>query len=137
MVNTEEITKRIEVLLEYYGLSSAAFADKINVQRSSISHLLSGRNKPSLEFVLKITNAFPEVDLYWLLDGRGKFPANNQEALFENSEIPPKEKAEIPRQKAKIPIQRAEIGIEKEAKFIQRIVILYSDGSFETYQENK
>ena len=130
MVNTEEITKRIEVLLEYYGLSSAAFADKINVQRSSISHLLSRRNKPSLEFVLKITNAFPEVDLYWLLDGRGKFPTNNHKTLFENSEIPPEEKAEIP-------IQKAEIRIKKEAKFIQRIVILYSDGSFETYQENK
>lgn len=137
MVNTEEITKRIEVILEYYGLSSAAFADKINVQRSSISHLLSGRNKPSLEFVLKITTTFPEVDLYWLLDGSGKFPAIEQQTLFENSEIQPKEEIEIPVQSVEIPIQKTNSPIQKAAKSIQRIVILYSDGSFETYQENK
>lgn len=130
MVNTEDIVKRLEIILDYYGISSAAFADKISVQRSSISHLLSGRNKPSLEFVLKIVQAFPEVDLYWLLDGKGKFPTNYQETLFETNAPDPKEKIEIPAQKVAAPIP-------KETKSIQRIVILYSDGSFETYQENK
>lgn len=130
MVNTEDIVKRLEIILDYYGISSAAFADKIQVQRSSISHLLSGRNKPSLEFVLKIIKAFPEVDLYWLLDGKGKFPANYQETLFETNAPPPKEKIEIPAQGVEAPIR-------KETKSIHRIVILYSDGSFETYQENK
>jgi hypothetical protein len=40
------------------------------VQRSSLSHLLSGRNKPSLDFILKIVDVFPDVDLYWILNGR-------------------------------------------------------------------
>ena len=54
MVNTEDFIKRLEFLLEYYSMNAASFADKIGVQRSSLSHLLSGRNKPSLDFILKI-----------------------------------------------------------------------------------
>ena len=74
MVNTDEFIKRLEKVLDYYGLSASSFADKINVQRSSISHLLSGRNKPSLDFILKVIEIFPEVDLYWILNGKGSFP---------------------------------------------------------------
>ena len=74
MVNREKFIKRLRRILSHYGLSAAAFADRIEVQRSSISHLLSGRNKPSLDFVLKVVQTFPEVNLYWLLNGQGSFP---------------------------------------------------------------
>ena len=72
MINNSDFIKRLEILLEYYSLSASGFADKIGVQRSSLSHLLSGRNKPSLDFILKITEVFAEVDLYWILNGEGK-----------------------------------------------------------------
>ena len=78
MVNTEEFIKRLEVILDYYGLNASAFADKIGVQRSSLSHLLSGRNKPSLDFILKIVEVFPDVDLYWIINGKGSFPKNSE-----------------------------------------------------------
>ena len=68
MINTAEFSKRLQKIIAYYGLSGSALADKIGVQRSSISHIISGRNKPSLDFVLKVLSAFPEVDLYWLLN---------------------------------------------------------------------
>ncbi len=68
MVNVEEFASRLKLMLNYYEISAAQLADKVEVQRSSISHILSGRNKPSLEFVLKILKAFPEVELYWLLN---------------------------------------------------------------------
>ncbi|MBB1194828.1 XRE family transcriptional regulator [Flavobacterium sp. SOK18b] len=74
MVNIEDFIKRLEIILDYYGLNASSFADKIGVQRSSLSHLLSGRNKPSLDFILKILDVFPEVDLYWILNGKGSFP---------------------------------------------------------------
>ncbi|MGB1270375.1 MAG: helix-turn-helix domain-containing protein, partial [Flavobacteriaceae bacterium] len=48
-----EFTNRLQKLLDYYDLSASGFATKIGVQRSSISHVLSGRNKPSLDFVMK------------------------------------------------------------------------------------
>jgi transcriptional regulator with XRE-family HTH domain len=78
MVNTEYFIKRLEVILDYYGLNASAFADKIGVQRSSLSHLLSGRNKPSLDFILKIIDVFPDVDLYWILNGKGTFPKSTE-----------------------------------------------------------
>lgn len=120
MVNTENFIERLEHLLQYYGLSASVFADKINVQRSSISHLLSGRNKPSLDFVMKVVRTFPEVNLYWLLNGKGSFPDDSKEgpspSLAEKSVEAVKEK--------KISVQK---------KSIDRIIIFYSDGSFDSY----
>lgn len=83
MINTDDFVKRLEIIFEYYGLTASSFADKISVQRSSISHLLSGRNKPSLDFILKVMESFPEVELLWLLNGKGNFPKGE----YSNSEI--------------------------------------------------
>ncbi|MDX1316792.1 MAG: helix-turn-helix transcriptional regulator, partial [Xanthomarina gelatinilytica] len=69
MINNEEFSKRLQKVMDYYNESASSFAEKIGVQRSSISHILSGRNKPSLDFVLKVLSSFPEVELYWLLNG--------------------------------------------------------------------
>ncbi len=58
--------------MEKSGLTPSEFADKIEVQRSAISHITSGRNKPSLEFLIKIKNTFPEIDTDWLVFGTEK-----------------------------------------------------------------
>ena len=63
------LIERIRKVIDDSELSSAAFADKIGVQRSSISHILSGRNKPSLDFVLKLCDYYNDIDLDWLLKG--------------------------------------------------------------------
>lgn len=118
MVNSGDFIKRLEKILHYYDISASAFADKINVQRSSISHLLTGRNKPSLEFVLKVIQTFPEVNLYWLLKGKGTFPHEPAENL-----PPPqvgKEAQDHPPKTSK--------------KSIKKIIIFYEDGSFEPYE---
>ncbi len=99
--------------MKYYGENGSSFADKIGVQRSSISHIISGRNKPSLEFVLKVLNVFPEVDLYWLLNGTGTFPKSDTSTPSKNIEV-------------------AE-SIKSSEKVIERIIILYKDGSFKNY----
>ena len=84
MVNIDDFIKRLETLLDYYNLNASTFADKIGVQRSSLSHLLSGRNKPSLDFIIKVIDVFPEVDLYWILNGKGTFPkSENTSNHFE------------------------------------------------------
>lgn len=79
MVNIDDFIKRLEIILDYYALSASGFADKVGVQRSSLSHLLSGRNKPSLDLILKIVESFPEVDLYWILNGKGNFPKSEMQ----------------------------------------------------------
>ena len=54
MVNVEKFAERLNKIMDFYEITAGNFADKIEVQRSSISHILSGRNKPSLDFVLKV-----------------------------------------------------------------------------------
>lgn len=71
--------KRIELLMQAQNLTSSQFADRIGVQRSGLSHILSGRNNPSLDFVLKVLAAFPEIDPLWLLQGKGKMYASLSE----------------------------------------------------------
>lgn len=67
-----ELKNRILEILEKSGLTPSEFADKIEVQRSAISHITSGRNKPSLEFLIKIKQAYPEIDSDWLIFGTEK-----------------------------------------------------------------
>jgi transcriptional regulator with XRE-family HTH domain len=63
--------RRIEQILEVENLSVSQFADKIGVQRSGMSHILSGRNKPSLDFAIKVLQTFPDLSSDWLLFGKG------------------------------------------------------------------
>ena len=62
MFDQQEFIARIQKIMNYYSLTASALADQLGVLRSSISHLLSERNKPSLDFVLKIVNKYPEID---------------------------------------------------------------------------
>ena len=72
---------RIELLMKCYDLSASQFADKTGIQRASVSHILSGRNKPSLEVMLKIYEAFPGLDMKWLMTGVGEEPVAHHSAL--------------------------------------------------------
>ncbi|WP_430612333.1 helix-turn-helix transcriptional regulator [Flavobacterium sp. JP2137] len=81
----DNFVNRLEFLLQHYEFTASTFADKIGVQRSSLSHLLSGRNKPSLDFIMKIYEAFPELNLYWLLKGEGDFSAENSPVIQTGS----------------------------------------------------
>lgn len=137
--------ERIKQIIEYYKLTSSSFADKIDVPRSSISHLLSGRNKPSLDFILKIEKKFSEVDLTWLVHGKGNFPntlknveqkgdevyKNDTPTLFtETLHIEKDNSLEI-----KVPPSDKNLIVEKSSteKKVKRIVVLYTDGTFEDY----
>lgn len=117
MVNTEDFTNRLKKILEHHQLTASIFADKIGVQRSSISHILSGRNKPSLDFILKVTNTFEDVDMYWLLNGKGTFP---------------KESSPIPQE---MPSLFGNDTVPNSNKGISRIVVFYNDGTFDEYKK--
>ena len=123
--------------MEYYGLSATAFSEAIDFNRSTISHLLSGRNKPSLEFVMKIVQTFPEVELYWLLNGKGSFPIKNEKNLKEASlsKTQSENDGEILTEVAKTPKPFKQQEEPEENKQIDRIVIFYSDGSFKSYKK--
>jgi len=157
MVNTDDFIKRLESLLDYYSLNASSFADKIGVQRSSLSHLLSGRNKPSLDFILKILEVFPDVDLYWIINGKGNFPKNSDEnrsgimaekTISAPTPIPQNHVAnnlfsptEIPIIKNTIeninPVLNENITISTNSNEIVKIVIFYKNGTFKDYKPSE
>ncbi|WP_240665624.1 helix-turn-helix transcriptional regulator [Lutibacter sp. HS1-25] len=128
--------------MDYYEISAAQLAEKVDVQRSSISHLLSGRNKPSLDFVLKILKAFPDVELYWLLNGVGSFPKNLsnitnistptiKEIVKENTSTTDQVKSVTKATEATV---KTDLGNSSEnLSEIDRIVIFFKDGTFKNY----
>ncbi|MCD6543677.1 MAG: helix-turn-helix transcriptional regulator [Flavobacteriaceae bacterium] len=127
MINSTEFANRLKKVMDHYQLSPSAFADKIQVQRSSISHLLSGRNKPSLDFVLKVIKEFDEIELYWLLNGKGVFPSTSTTPILTNIESPDKN----------IDKQLEVIKSSKNEKTIERIVMFYTDGTFKEFINQK
>lgn len=62
---------RVVLLIKALNYTAAQFADEIGVQKSGISHIISGRNNPSLDFIQKILQRFPEVNMEWLIQGKG------------------------------------------------------------------
>jgi transcriptional regulator with XRE-family HTH domain len=106
---------RIKYIIKLNSLSSASFADKIGVQRSSISHVLSGRNKPSLEFIQKILTAYPKISADWLINGKTNIEQDNltiKEKSEEETTNPPST-------------------LSNKEKQIKKIVIFYTDNTFE------
>ncbi len=148
------MVNRIQKLIEKQKLTATQFANEIGVQRSAVSHLLSGRNKPSLDFVVKIKNRFPEINLEWLLLGSGKmtevsqkdnFPAENiAENLFNKESNLENEKkttidnkageTEIPLNLAKSedPPSYRSLLPEKEIS-PQKVILLFSDNTFKVF----
>ncbi len=116
MVNISKFTTRLKKVMDFHQLSASVFADKIGVQRSSISHILSGRNKPSLDFILKVTTEFKDVDIYWLLNGNGTFPNSPENNLTSTPSI-------------------NKSNSQSAGKKIERIVVFYDDGTFGEYKK--
>jgi transcriptional regulator with XRE-family HTH domain len=117
------ISERIQLIIKANNESPSSFADKIGIQRSSLSHVISGRNKPSLDFLSKIIRHYPKVNASWLITGVAR------EGEFEEETI-----------KAKVsidPEQTAEAKHSYDSKEIERIVVFYLDGTFKPYTPNE
>ncbi len=76
-VNMVKMNKRFQKWLNYNDLNSNKLAENINVSRATISHIISGRNKPSVDFLHKILNKYPDLNLNWLVTGNGSMKFDN------------------------------------------------------------
>ena len=149
MVNIEDFIKRLETILDYYSLTASSFADKISVQRSSMSHLLSGRNKPSLDFIMKLAEEFPEVTLEWILNGKGSFPKDDfaptptiiqtekkvdQDKMEDLFSTTIEEKKDSFEEKKTAQILTHENNLQNKTESdIERIVVFFKNGTFKNY----
>lgn len=113
---------RLQYLMKLHNLSASAFADKINVQRSSISHILSGRNKPSLELMQKVLAAFPKVNADWLILGNTSAEQVSIEVKKENPVV----NTPQPEKTFSTPTPTTHSG-----KQVKKVVIFYTDNTFE------
>ncbi len=132
--------ERIRNLINTKKLNAAQFADQIGVQRSSISHVLSGRNKPSLEFIQKILKKFPDVDASWLISGQGEI---DQETISKASLFDHRAKDEATDDvigkmrpesiQTNIKTKKTGIDLSVSDKSIERVIIFYKNGKFIDY----
>ncbi|KFC20672.1 helix-turn-helix domain-containing protein [Chryseobacterium sp. FH1] len=94
-----DFSNRFTKVIEHSELSPAEFAEEIGVQRSSISHIISGRNKPSLDFITKIKTAFPDFEWNWLITGEGEMLISEkapEPIVEEKPEVLEKKKPSLP-----------------------------------------
>ena len=149
MVNSADFSKRLEQIMERHELNASSFAEQIGVGRSSISHILSGRNKPSLDFVLSILKQFPDVDLYWLLNGKGTYPrtegSTNKNSNLVNGEADSIQQLSTttdsndsvskasPVLEEKVTSGSVDISDSKKGKNVTKVILIYDDGTFESF----
>ncbi|GAB3531410.1 helix-turn-helix transcriptional regulator [Pontibacter brevis] len=128
---------RIRQLMEYKGFTSTQLADNIEVPRAVVSHILSGRNKPSLDVVMKIISCYREVAVNWLLFGEGEMlkslaSENQQDKPLPQAgtslpeETAPPQKVQEPSPVVKEP--------EAKGKAIEQVMVFYTDKTFTSYK---
>jgi transcriptional regulator with XRE-family HTH domain len=136
---------RIIEFLRAENKSSAQFAEEIGVQPSGISHIISGRNNPSLDFILKMLEKYKYLSTDWLLFGKGSMYKDNssmpglfdqtlfdQKPVFEEKISQEREKSDENRL-SEIPAGSRQIERSQEKATVEKIVWFYSDGSFNEY----
>lgn len=144
--------KRLVELIDAEQLTSAKFADAIGVQRSSISHILSGRNKPSYDFLQKTLTAFPYINADWLITGDGEMYKGDMSAgsLFKpeqhdlnkntgndnvTSEIAGPETDASPNKSSQQVISNpGELQIQPGELKIKKVILIYADDTFQSYE---
>lgn len=116
--------ERIEEILQRFSLTVTDLAEQLGVQKSSISHLISGRNMPSFGFCQKLIKAFPTLNIEWFITGEG-------EAVSSQSS----EQREIPSLDLFGTLSEVDNGNAKQPKKsrVERIIVFYDDNTFKEY----
>ena len=132
---------RIAHIMRAKNLKASDFATLLGIQPSGVSHILAGRNKPSLEFVKKIKETFPEYNLDWIIFGTG--PMTTSEPFKESLKETPNESPtnggllpidfEQPRNMEDLMDPTEEAESHMGSAGIKSMLVLYDDGTFETY----
>lgn len=139
--------ERFKQLLEEKNLTATRFAAMIKVNASAMSHILNGRSKPGFDVLDKIAQAFPEVNLNWLISGKGSLyntsvttPTKSQpiqKSLFEEEKQEISQPEPEPVSQPATPLQEISAAIiaAPVSKKIKRIILFFEDGSFEDYEK--
>lgn len=125
--------ERILELMSAKSLTAMRFAEIMDVGASSISHILSGRNNPSYDFIVKILNKFPEISSDWLLIGSGdmyKATQSNKEVATPTLEL---NEGLFRSNESSGPISIQPAPTRTTERKVTKVILLYSDGSFDSF----
>ncbi len=138
---------RLQQFLTAEQLSPARLSEILGIQRSGLSHILSGRNKPGFDFIHTLCLKFPSINPDWLITGRGKMYREllNSPVLeklnFETAENPIQLAENLPFNDINMNFEPAENSknilskpTDHKNKAPERIIVLYSDGTFEDFR---
>lgn len=146
---------RIRKIIDTEQLSQSEFAEKVGVQRSNISHILAGRNKPSVDFIQKLLQNFDNLNSEWVLMGIGEMYKNNTEQpeiQQDNNNVKPKTKQQEINYSAKDDTSKQE-PITEQSNFVnpdnntvdlnnntilstpEQVLVLFDDQTFITYKK--
>jgi len=123
--------------MDYKSISAGELAGLVDVQRSNISHILNGRNKPGAAFIEKLLLSFPDLNARWLLTGEGEMieTKSKESPITRNEVIEKVKKIEEPLKVIEEPAKEEQPKIKKDEKPVSKIVLLYADGTFEDYNK--
>ena len=145
------MNRRLQQFLAAENISQSQFADTIGVARASISHILAGRNKPGFDFIESMARHYPELNLEWLITGRGKMyggsksasdapaepisplPSQAQPGLFDDAETAASTPSRTPlpaQSVSRINLDRTLQSIANQ-RTISKVIVFYTDGSFQ------
>jgi len=137
----EGIGKRLKQMIDEMDLNASEFSEQVGIQRSSLSHLFSGRNKPSIDFIIKIKNAFPSTDLEWLITGKEAHAGSGMQENEDKNSGSARESIITNVNNDALATDNKHINDElidstqtaKDEKEIDSIVWFYRDGSYKVY----
>ena len=137
---------RIQKYMDQNGISAGELSQLLEVQRSNISHILNGRNKPSAAFIEKMLIVFPKLNARWLLTGEGEMTTDiessadikkSAESIEPNvKNVESKDKTPLKEQKKTIIEKNKETNSDQHLDDnVENVLLLFRDGSFKTYKK--
>lgn len=141
ITHTQKMKDRIKNFIDAKGISAGELATILDVQRSNISHILNGRNKPGAAFIEKLLIEFPELNARWLLTGEGDMFEGNitrPEVPVTQLPLPDKKETEVKEKVTEPAIKKEDKSAEihpSVSNDVDKMVIIYRDGTFNIYKQ--
>ena len=142
--------ERIIKIMECERMGQAQFASAIGIQRAAMSHIISGRNNPSLDVMTKILHRYPQINPDWSLLGKGEMLRDNTPAMepVDNIaknppqiQVVPEDHQELPFQESRKELENSEkawaVSVERLSKTVSKIMVFYSDNTYDTFVQEK
>jgi len=148
----QEIINRIKEILDYYKLSPSKLADELSINRSRLSHILNGRNNPTLEVIKGILTKYNSLNPDWLLFGNGSMIRSGVETdpkdLFQFAEINKKKRQPVvdieikeitlkpDKESSQTTVQinsPEKINEKNEKGLIKRVTVYFSDNEYQDF----